>query len=1258
MPVFNRGPNNLPRPGTQSPATSTSTTSKPAETPAQGQVELKAPKTVTTTERSQAAEEAAKKLIATVETHKDRDGKAALEGFGKGDPRVTERRSALSTLIAEKSGAVVDPKALKAISSEIAKDISFLQETDQKEYVVGAKDQFEWFRPYTNNTVNVNSLTQEFDKRVSAQKTMASAVSQGAKKFFDVSTMSVVGLGMIADGEKRGDSMMDALLQFRGRTDKANQKEDAWTTRIDRFGVALLAEQRALLGSAKLDGSAQGNKDYALLREIISSHPISSTNQIYEARNAVATILTDQGSFADRMSSERSPTAWIWKEKAPGATASPYSSIHHNFSRDTPQNIRLAVEEWMMPKGDRASRAQLFTGLVEVMGKLGSKDAGAKEAIAHVVDLAKKAGVTDLPAIDVADAGAKDKVLNYLKSSCTKNLGSNAEKNLEMMARVYVSVCADRPTLESLEKNLFRAGSAWPQVADVVVQLAQKNDLGAMRELGLARLAMKDAIVNTSSGYERHELIKMDGQLSRMTNEHLGASVDRIGTIKTPEQRTEALFAVQTALRSALASGLDGLVSEKDAGVSTDALKSTLKDVDAALAKGSVTELGYRGLMGQVHVAVTKTVQNIRAFADQRSAAVARGGMTLDPEFADQFIKQTSLHYATAIAQKGMRVGLTEKISARKIENVEGMRILNGIGPVVFKEVVFAENSKQLAEMGTTKDQLAILYKLEEKKMVAVGGLMVDTEHAPGGNSHLNMYAMNNGIPVVALPELRTKYAEFFKTAQKEGGLYMDDSGDGFTMMTVKMAQEEGKVSTNPAEIDKMRPGVNRKITFLKPTSDGASFEVAAKHDAIINEKRITHDVEIFLPQDEIKGIGRGVPTWDQLATLGIHARHLAGEKGTVLALMGQHPKLKAHTMPGSTVTPADVADLLEGAKGPNGQNLKDMWDNVWEKDPKVGVVDDRNFTKSAFYTDASYRKQTRETLQTATREGLEKSLLDLSKTPATMTAAGQALYDKILQNKDMATAQNGSMIFRSSYTAEDRPGKSGAGQYESYVDRQIGNKITGKAIVDASFASYEGAREALVAAKKTGRGVPQAQAAFDAAAKAHNDVMGPARVWSALGVVESAWMAEPVENNVAEQFFLKHVGCTIACQATVKPDISGVMISRDLESGARNQVTFQLVKGFGGGVEGGKTTEGVITEAATRTHVVDGKETSGAKVDVQDIHVDEADMQKLREIVLETERFFDDTVEAGKGHAVDMEVARQDGQWYVVQARVIQMDK
>lgn len=1234
----------------------------PAEPPKEATIDVGPPAPIAAATSTQAAEAAAKKLIDVVTQHKDRDGKMALEGWGKGDPKVTERRSALSTLIAAKTGGIVDESKLRAISTEIAKDIEFLKSTEQRDYTLDGRDQFAWFKPFNNHTVSDTVIQGEFDSRVKAQKALAENLVAGRTKFMDVSSMSLVGIGLIQDGGTRSDAMMDALLQFRGRTDDAKQTEDGWTTRIDRFGVALLAEQRVLLSSIKLDPQdPQGQRDFALLREVISSHPISSTNGIYEARNAVSSILTDQGRAADRMSSENSPTKWIWKEVPPGGTASPYSAIHHNFSRDTPKNVRLLLEEWMLPVGPRAARATTFTALAGGM-TAARKDnlALADKTLAPALKAMAASGEPKLVAF--ADAIAKamaarngpalaDALRDGLKGLCPKNLGVNVEANLEMAARLFVSVCAGQPTVETLEADLFRAGSAFPAVADVIAAITARaqtgSDLPTLVELGEARLAMKDAIFNAKSGYERHEMIKLDAQLLRLSNEYLGGSVDKVGTLKTDADKRECMIALQSALRSSVASGLGAILSDDDPkAASRTALEQALKLVDGALAKGTVTETEYRQAMSSAYVAVRETVQNIRAFADERAAEVALGGMQIDPEFIDQFIKQSALHYATALAEKGMRVGLHEKITARSVENVEGMRVLNGIGPVVFSSVAFAENGKELAQIGASKDQLAVLYHLEEKKMVAVGGMFVDTAQAPGGNSHLNMYAMNNGIPVIALPELRTKYREFFESAQKEGGIYVDDSGDGFKMMTVKLAQEQGLVGTSKDELDKMRPGMNRKITFLKPTAAGDAFEIVAKHDAIINPKRGTREVELYIPQEEVRGVGRGVPTFDELAKLGVMARHLAGEKGTVLALLSQHPILAKHTPQGSEITPGDIRDLLKGATLNNGKNLLEAWDDVWNKDPKVGVVDDRNFLRSAFYTDTAYRKQTREALVEGTRDALTRSLLDGNK----LSANGFALYQNIMKNPALANAKNGQIIFRSSFTGEDRPGKSGAGQYESYVDRKVANDMFGKDVVNAQFDKLK----AAIASKD--------EATIAKARAAHDAFMGPARVLAAIGVVESTWMPEPVENNAAEQFFLKHIGPTCVVQACIDPDISGVMISRDLETGARNKVTFQLVKGFGGGVDGGKATEGVISQGGSNVTMTDGQATAGggsaAKVTVGGIEVSDKDMAILRGLVLETEKFFHDTIEPGKGHAVDMEVARQDGEWFIVQARVILTDK
>ncbi len=506
-------------------------------------VKVQSPADVSKVDSNAAAKAAAKKLIDVLETHKDLDGDDGLAGYGQGDARITERRSALATLLSEKTGSVVKEKTLARISDEIERDIEFLKSTDRREYSVGGKGQFEWFRPFNNWTVSDSHLEAEFTSRVAAQSKQATAFDAGKRAFFDVSTMSVVGLALLKDPNKRAAGLMDAGLQFRARTDAASQVEDSARTRIDRFGAALLAEQRAMLSTVSLKaGNPKSEREYALLREVIASHPISSTNQIYEARNAVASILTDQGRFEDRMSSEDSPTSWIWLEKAPGATASGYSSIHHNFSRDTPKNIEATINAWFFPKGDPASRGMIFSGLTDIMAcARACKIEGLGERYAALSKDAVQAGVKDLPSLSFKDGATAAKTLaSYLKRSSPRDLGKNFEKNLEMAGRLYRAVCAEQPGLKTLERQLFRAGTAWPAVADVMVAIRKKDDRSALRELGEARLAMKAAIFGTKSGFERHELINFDATLARLTNEHLGTAVDRLGTLSTDAQRPSA----------------------------------------------------------------------------------------------------------------------------------------------------------------------------------------------------------------------------------------------------------------------------------------------------------------------------------------------------------------------------------------------------------------------------------------------------------------------------------------------------------------------------------------------------------------------------------------------------------------------------------------------------------------------------------------------------------------------------------------------
>jgi hypothetical protein len=1148
-------------------------------------VTLDGPKALPDAKREQLRREAAAKLIDSVDDLKDATG-TGEEARGAGDPRVTTRRGVLGTLLAAHEDASVDDAVAKLAKSskQVAADIRWLKSAERRDYKPGAKNQFAWSKR------NATGIEAAFAKHVAAGVKQAERFAAGKDNFLDVSNGNLMGIASLRDDDQRAAALADALCQFRARTDEASGS----ALRIDKVGPALVAEQRILLQQSHFDAKdASSMRNYALTREVIASHPLSSVNGVFEARNAISKMFMDGGGTAG---GTKHAMAYLQHDIPPGATASPYDAIHHNFSRDTPKNIAAFVSQWMFTQGPVEERGPLFLRVVDSLRLARDGDAaGARALLDSIHDGAADTTLASLrKAVHQAkdDTHVGDAIASFLEKSAKKPLGPHAEENLKHAATVYRAVCADQPSASSLESMLFKAGPAWPQVANVIVRMREGQQEGLLKDIGQARLALRDAIFNSKHGYERHEMILLDAQLNRVMCESLGVTVDRTAKLSNDAQMSEALLGVQSALRGAVASGLHQVKDPDDeAAKKGRGLEAVLKDVDAALSKKSITHAEFRSLMQETRLEVTRTVQNIRAFVDTRAVKVATGnggkgqGVTLDPEFLDQFVKQGPLHYATALADAGMHVGLKEEIGPRSIKNIEGMRVLNSVGPVVFPSVVCAENTHELLKLKPPRDALSLVYALEEKKMVAVGGLIVDTKNAPGGNSHLNMYAMNNGIPVLALPDLRTKYATFFKNAQKEGGVYVDDRNGEFKMMTVKLAEEQGLIKAS--DVKNLLPGVNRRISFLQPNAKGTGFEVAAKNENIISPDRKTRDVELYLPLPEVKGLGKNVTSFDELATLGVFARHIAGEKSTVLALLRANPKLRDHVPPGANLGIGRIERLLKDCGG-----IDEAWKAVFHDDPKVGVIDDDNYKESALYTDADYRASTREKLQKLTREGLTKALVKDGK----LTAVGKALWNEVKDIPELKGVKN--YIPRSSFTGEDRPGKSGAGQYESAPNCRTPEQV----------------------------------------------------VLGIVKVLESTWMAEPVENNVSDGINLAHIQPNVTVMKCLDDvDRSGVLISRDVGDGSRGKVTYQLVKGFGGGVEGGKTEEGVITaNGHTKTVDYPGEESL----------IPEDELAQLRELALETEKYFNDVVEKGKGHAVDMEVARSHGKWFIVQARVILMDK
>ncbi|MBL8950855.1 MAG: hypothetical protein JNK82_08770 [Myxococcaceae bacterium] len=1168
-------------------------TGKPGVTPVtvktEKPVDIKPPAAPAVSTRDETVKKAVEKLVSTVSELKDVAG-TGTESNGKGDPRIPARRAAVSALLATTGPTKDEVKAaLEALGDKVKADIKWVEAAERSE-PQATDASFEWAKNDMNSgQYGRDALTKTFATRLTVGKTRADGMNAGTTKFYDASDNNVSGLGQVTDTARRAGAMADVVLQFRGRTDKSG----AEAARVDTVGPSMVAEQRVLLQSLTLDGTGDESqvREFALARELIASHPLSSGNAIFEARNAVGKFYNSEP--YEYYKTPKSVLQWLKDEVPPGASASPYKSIHHNFSRDTPKNIEAFISEWMFPKGPAAQRAPLFVDLVDAMKHAREGDvAGARAAVTQLISRNPEAlkGLGDTLAA-AADDKVGEALVEFLKGACTKNLGTkDVAGNLEMAALMYTSLCQNNIGPKWLERNMLKAGDAVGEVADVLAQMKAGNSVGTLKELGEARIALRDATFAAKTGFERHQLMKFDADLNRLTCEELGAAVDRVGNVETDAQKTEAMVAVHTALQSAVAAGLGAIKDENDpAAKKGQSLEAVMKSISDAMAKGSVSPDRYRELMSEAYVATARTVQNVRSYFDSRVPALSDGGMQLDPMFADQLMKQTPLHYATALAEKGMRAGLVEEVSSRHIANVTGMRVLNSVGPVVFHDVVVVEDAADLVKLKVPRDALTVIYKSDEKKMKMAGGLVVDTHDAPGGNSHLNMYAMNNGIPVIALPELRTKYIDLLKNAEKEGGLYIDDRNGQFKMMTVGYAKEQGLVTD--ADLPGLVPGTNRNVNFLKPNAAEDGWELLARHELHISDTRPTRDVELFVPQDEVKGVGKKSVSFTELAQLGTFGRHLAGEKGIVLALLKGNPELSKYVPDGSVVTTGRVRGLLRDA------GINDAWEKVWNEDPKVGIVDDKNFLQSAFYTDGAYRNEQREALSKLTHEGLTKHLIvtNADGTKA-LTPAGQALYDELQANPALAASDN--WIARSTFTGEDRPGKSGAGQYESFPN-----------LKDAV-----------------------------------------SRIEGIIGVIGSAWDGAPIENNVAEEINLRHIMASCVVQHCLKPDISGVMVSRNLDTGSRGQVNYQLVKGFGGGVEGGKAEEGVISMGSVNVKMQYPDEPNGL--------ASKAALAELREVVLKVEKFFNDVVEPGKGHAVDMEVARVNDQWQVVQARVILMDK
>ncbi|MEE8409297.1 MAG: PEP/pyruvate-binding domain-containing protein, partial [Myxococcota bacterium] len=754
-------------------------------------------------------------------------------------------------------------------------------------------------------------------------------------------------------------------------------------------------------------------------------------------------------------------------------------------------------------------------------------------------------------------------------------------KKLTLIARLYRAVCNTMPSAQTFHDHYFTAYGAKPQIADVIYALeSDAPPISTLQTIVVARQAIRHEIGKHDQGYERMSLWELDQKLELLSSSYLGGLVESVGKLETPEQLNDAMGAMKLALEGALLSGLDQIRDTSDPMSSIGpTLNDALADIHELFDTGQVSIEDYRNGIAQAYEAIVKATENIRTFVDSRVPDVSLGRLIPNPGFMDDFIKEGPLHYARAIAQKAMTVGLEQELSAKRVVNPDGVSILNNLGKVVFDRIIVADNMAQLRELNAGPNDFCIVKTLDEKKMIAVGGVMAPF---PGGYCHAAVYARGAGMAALSNPTIGKVWQDFARNLGDDK-LFYDDSGGQIVMMPFKEAVKQGLVKE--ADADKLHPGSNREVDFLSWDDAEQAWKTIGHHTVTVHPDRPTRHIEIFTPSGEVNGLGSHVLTGDEAGALGINGRGLGGEKNTVLAMMAVHPVLEKWVVPNSYISTLQCYKLLDDA------GVLEAWRDVFDKDSVVIKITDENFMQSQLYTDAEYRTGVRKRLSAMVHSKVMKHFIGDDGKP---TDAGKALLVEMRRNPELSG--DTPLIIRSSFSAEDRPFKSGAGQYDSFPNRKTDAEIL----------------EAV------------------------------------MGVIASYWQEAPIENNVTQEYNLEHIAPAVGINKSLHAKYSGVMFSR-ARDGKRRTAAYQAVEGFGGGVEEGKTEMGELTK--------DGNKLERTIPGLDKSIIDPGIEKELWEMAMEVEKFFHEQVEAGKGFAVDIEWVydEDDEKLYIVQARTVQ---
>jgi hypothetical protein len=915
---------------------------------------------------------------------------------------------------------------------------------------------------------------------------------------------------------------------------------------------------------------------------------------LHEARDLAAELFKD-GDASVRYDSVTHPMAWVRGERPAGAKYSLYQAIHQFYSSDTPACVAATIETFVFPVGEREQRLPRFLALVELFGRPEAEQRARLQALSRAW-----ASEPDLAALCETVTRARDIDLALeaeLVRRATKPLGQRPRHNLEIFARLCRAVGQTEMSADTLAATMFRAQNAQPAVANVVLQM-QKGDLqNTLYGLGLAAQAVSAAACEAVLGCDRRELLAYGVELERLCLAQVGSAVLQVGDLTTDAERQLGLVALQAALRTLHASGVASIGANQATAAAADAtLVSLIERCERAVATPPPAEGTVAAVMQEAATVLAGIQARWIDAVSLRIQAVHKSGVVLNDFALDALLKESVLTPALVLARRGAGVGQRVTQTAGRVQNPPGALWLTGPQRVLFTDVVVVDNAEALATVRRTRDTLAVCRDFQEKQdhdaggLLQVGGLLVNNTQAPGFGAHATVFARNKNMALFALAEPE-RYEGLFAQAQREGGLYVDLRPGHAELATVTAALHAGVLSTD--ELSSLRPGEDRRVTLVEVDQAGHGRAVDT-HGQPLTSPVSADDVVIYAPALalDIKGKAHGMAceSFAAIAEIGPLARHLVGEKAMVLALADVDPVLGQYSLGGSVIPCGRLQKLMTEA------GLCRARQALWQDDPglKGRPASGRDFTQSALYQDPAYCQRVCAEMKAKTRQALEALLVVRGPAgKAQPSPSGMALYQELRQNPTLASA--GRWILRSSFTGEDCLFASGAGQHTSVP------------------------------------GVPSDDAV--------------AVLCAVCDVVASGWNFSAVDNLVHEGILLDQVLPAIAVQPCIdRPEQSGVLFSHSRATTA-DAIEYNVVKGFGGGVDGAKSEQGEASaKAANLWRALPGQTGSILR---QGDGPELFRIARAAEAMFARQRIFGD-----RSCALDLEVVKTPQGWRLVQAR------